>query len=178
MTTARRSASVRRRPPRRSVEASSAEQYCTDQGGILVPRVATWNTNADPAARLELAGRATFCEFESDEETPSRIAVDLVTLYSEQPTIAAVAYLSTVSTSSPEQVGPNPAEFSCTVDYAATAAFGNTATVGGWVSTDEPVFTVMNMCVFPDLSAIDAFGLWYHANGEIRGTDLADVLRY
>ncbi len=151
-----------------SVEASSAEQYCTDQGGILVPRVATWNTNADPAARLELAGRATFCEFESDEETPSRIAVDLVTLYSEQPTIAAVAYLSTVSTSSPEQVGPNPAEFSCSVDYAATAAFGNTATVGGWVS----------MCVFPDLSAIDAFGLWYHANGEIRGTDLADVLRY
>ncbi len=83
-----------------------------------------------------------------------------------------------MSTSSPEQVGPNPAEFSCTVDYAATAAFGNTAAVGGWVSTDEPVFTVMNMCVFPDLSAIDAFGLWYHANGEIRGTDLADVLRY
>jgi hypothetical protein len=161
-----------------SFDVAAAEQYCTDQGGMLVPRVATWNTNADPPQRLELAGRMTFCEFESEEETPSRISIDLVTLYSEEPTIAAVAYLSEVVTTQPEQVGQNPAEFSCRVDYAASASFGNTATVGGWVNADEPVFEIMSMCVFPDLSAIDAFGLWYHANGAVRGRDLTEVMRY
>jgi hypothetical protein len=145
---------------------------------MLVDRVATWNTNADPAQRLGLAGRVTFCEFESDEETPSRIAVDLVTLYSERPTIAAIAYLSDVDVTTPDQPSQNPAEFSCTVDYAGSAAFGNTAVVGGWVNSDEPVFEIMNMCVFADLSAIDTFGLWYHANGSIRGRDLSEVMRY
>jgi hypothetical protein len=41
---------------------AAARQYCTDKGGQLVDRVATWNTNADPSARLPLAGRMTFCE--------------------------------------------------------------------------------------------------------------------
>jgi hypothetical protein len=36
----------------------------------------------------------------------------------------------------------------------------------------------MDECVFPDGSAIDAFGLWYHANGTIRGTDLAPLFAY
>ena len=48
----------------------------------------------------------------------------------------------------------------------------------GWVNTDEPVFKVMVLCVFADDSAIDAFGLWYHANGAIRGADLATKFRY
>jgi hypothetical protein len=34
----------------------------------------------------------------------------------------------------------------------------------------------MDQCVFPDGSAIDAFGLWYHANGVIRGADHAPLL--
>jgi putative hemolysin len=159
-------------------DVAAAEAYCTDNGGMLVRRVATWNVNADPEARLELAGRATFCEFESDEEVSSRISVDLVTLYSEQPTIAAVAYLSPLTVTLPETPSANPAEYSCRLDLFASAAFGNTATVGGWVNADEPTFSVMNMCVFPDMSAIDEFGLWYHANDEIRGIDLEPILRY
>ena len=159
-------------------DVAAAEAYCTDNDGMLVPRVATWNTNGDPSSWLELTGRNTFCEFESDEEVPSRISVDLVTLYSEEPTIGAIAYLSPLEVTLPETPSANPAEYSCRIDLFGTAAFGNTATVGGWVDTDEPVFDIMSMCVFPDMSAIDEFGLWYHANGEIRGTDLAPILRY
>ena len=46
------------------------------------------------------------------------------------------------------------------------------------MNKDEPVFVVMNLCVFADESAIDAFGLWYHGDGTIRGADLATKFRY
>ena len=58
------------------------------------------------------------------------------------------------------------------------AAFGNTAAGGGWVDTSQPVFKVMSLCVFADMSAIDEFGIWYYANGTVRGVDLAPILRY
>jgi hypothetical protein len=35
---------------------AAARQSCTDKGGQLVDRVATWNTNANPSAQLPLAG--------------------------------------------------------------------------------------------------------------------------
>src|SRR5689334_19112864 len=67
----------------------AAQQYCTDKGGVLVDRAAVWNTNADPAAQLPLAGRMTFCEFESGSgQETTRISVDLTTLSSKQPTLA------------------------------------------------------------------------------------------
>jgi putative hemolysin len=160
-------------------EAAAAEAYCTSKGGQLVDRVATWNTNADPSAWLQLAGRQRFCEFESgtgDEAT--RISVDLVTLYSESPTLAAVAYLSKVPTPQPPQVGQNPAEYACSNGLEGAAAFGNTASGGGWVDTTQKTFVVMDMCVFADGSAIDEFGIWYYANGTVRGADLAPILRY
>ena len=46
------------------------------------------------------------------------------------------------------------------------------------MNTDVPVFTVMNLCVFPDMSAIDEFGIFYYANGIVRGADLATKFRY
>jgi hypothetical protein len=36
----------------------------------------------------------------------------------------------------------------------------------------------MQMCVFPDLSSIDDWGLTYHSNGIIRGRDLTDLFRF
>jgi len=36
----------------------------------------------------------------------------------------------------------------------------------------------ISMCVFPDLSIIDSWGLTYHSNGTIRGADLSSLLRY
>ena len=161
-------------------EGSDAEarQYCTEQGGELVDRIATWNTNADPPQWLELAGRMTFCEFESGEgHQTTRIAVDLTTLYSEAPTLAAVAYLSKIGPVVPEE-RTNPGLYNCNAGLGGAGAFGNTATGGGWVNTDEPIFSVMEMCVFADGSAIDAFGIFYYADDTVRGADLAPILRY
>jgi hypothetical protein len=42
----------------------------------------------------------------------------------------------------------------------------------------EPVFKVMNLCVFADGSAIDEFGIMYYAAGTVRGADLAPLSRY
>jgi len=158
---------------------AAARQYCTDKGGMLVDRTATWNANADPAAQLPLAETITFCEFESGQgDGTTRISVDLVTLSSTSPTLASVAYLSDVRTTQPREPSVNPAQFSCATDYAGSSAFGSSAAGGGWLDPSQPVFTVIDMCVFPDLSAIDAFGLWYHANGVVRGADLATKFRY
>jgi putative hemolysin len=58
------------------------------------------------------------------------------------------------------------------------SSWGSTSAVGGWVDNSQATFKVMNMCVFPDGSAIDEFGLWYHANGTVRGADLAPLFAY
>ena len=156
-----------------------ARTYCTSKGGMLVDRIATWNTNADKPAQLPLAGRMTFCEFESGEgDGTTRIAVDLTTLSSAEPTIAAVAYLSKIGPVVPDTPSENPAIYNCNQGLGGSAAFGNTAAGGGWLNEGEPIFTVMDMCFFADGSAIDAFGIFYYANGAVRGADLAPLLRY
>src|SRR6476469_2095961 len=111
---------------------AAARAYCTDKGGTLVDRVATWNTNADPAAQLPLAGHQTFCEFETGQgDQTTRISVDLVTLSSAQPTIAAVAYLSKIGPVVPPDPSSNPAVYNCNTGLGGAAAFGNTAAGGG-----------------------------------------------
>ena len=158
---------------------AAARRYCTDKGGTLVDRVATWNTNDDPAAQLPLAGRMTFCEFESGKgQETTRISVDLTTLYSEQPTLASVAYLSKVGPAVPPNPGQNPGAYNCNTGLGGAGTFGNTASGGGWVDDSQPVFKVMNMCFFADGSAIDEFGIMYYAAGTVRGADLAPLFRY
>jgi hypothetical protein len=158
---------------------AAARQYCTDKGGMLVDRHAVWNTNADASAQLPLAGSMTFCEFESGTgDATTRISVDLVTLSSEQPTLAAVAYLSKVGPAVPPNPGQNPGAYDCNTGLGGSGTFGNTAAGGGWVDESQPVFKVMNMCVFADFSAIDEFGIFYYATGAVRGADLAPLFRY
>ena len=160
-------------------DTPAAEQYCTRKGGMLVDRTATWNTNEDPAAQLALAGHWRLCEFETGTgDATTRISVDLLTLSSPDPTLASVAYLSKVKTSSAPQISANPADWSCRNDYFGASSWGSTAAVGGWVDASQATFKVMNMCVFPDGSAMDEFGLWYHANGTVRGADLAPLFAY
>ena len=60
----------------------------------------------------------------------------------------------------------------------AEASTSYTASGGGWVDASQPVFKVMNMCVFADGSAIDEFGIMYYAAGTVRGADLAPLFRY
>lgn len=164
--------------PAATAATQDAEVYCTGHGGQLVNRVATWNTNQDPGARLQLAGRWTLCEFDTGGDSPTRISVDLTTLSSPQPTLASLAYLSKVPSTQPPQPSQNPAGWYCANDLDATSAFGNTVAGGGWVDQSQPIFDVMAMCVFADGSAIDEFGLWYHANGIIRGADLTPLFAY
>ncbi len=162
-----------------SIDDASARQYCTDQGGKLVDRQAYWNTNADPAAWLQLAGRMTLCEFESGQgNETTRISVDLVTLSSTKPTLAAIAYLAKVPPTLPDTPSVNPAEYNCSEGLHGSSTFGNGLAGGGWVNVTEPIFKVMNLCVFPDFSAIDAFGILYYSQGTVRGADLASKLRY
>ena len=161
-------------------DTAAAEKYCTDQGGMLVDRVATWNANADPSQWLELAGRMRLCEFEMGEgDATTRISVDLVTLYSEEPTLAGLAYLSKVPPTFPEGSSANPAAYNCMQGLAGTSQFGNTpASGGGWTDETQPVFVVMSLCMFADGSAIDEWGITYYANGDVRGADLATKMRY
>jgi len=157
----------------------ASRQYCTDKGGMLVDRVATWNTNADPAAQLPLAGKMTFCEFESGSgQQTTRIAVDLTTLSSTQPTLAAIAYLSKIGPVVPSNPGQNPGAYDCNTGLGGAGTFGTTAAGGGWVAASEPVFKVMNLCFFADGSAIDEFGIFYYANDVVRGADLAPLFAY
>ena len=161
-------------------DTAAAEKYCTDQGGMLVDRVATWNANADQSQWLELAGRMRLCEFETAAgDSPTRISVDLVTLYSEEPTLAGLAYLSRIPPTLPTGSSANPAAYNCMQGLAGTSQFGNTpASGGGWTDTTQPVFVVMSMCMFADGSAIDEWGITYYADGTVRGADLATKMRY
>jgi hypothetical protein len=160
-------------------DSAAAEQYCTAQGGMLVDRIATWNTNADPSQWVELAGRQTFCEFEMTEDgNTTRISVDLTTLYSEQPTLAGLAYLAKLAPPLTKN-GANPAQANCNDNLNGTSDFGTApAAGGGWVDQAQETFVVMNMCMFADGSAIDEWGITYYADGTVRGADLATRMRY
>jgi putative hemolysin len=159
---------------------AAARDYCTQQGGKLVDRHAVANTNGDPSTWLRLAASQTFCEFESTADgNTTRISVDLVTLSSEAPTLAGLAYLSKVPPTLPETPSANPAAYDCDVGLNGAQAYGTAdASSGGWVNEDEPVFSVMDMCVFADGSAIDEWGITYYAQGTVRGADLATKMRY
>lgn len=166
--------------PGSGADNAAARTYCTDQGGKLVERHPVWNTNGNPSTWLRLAGDQTFCEFESGTgDQTTRIAVDLVTLASDAPTLAGLAYLSKVPPTLPETPSTNPAAFNCSTGLGGAQAFGTASVAsGGWVNEAEPVFEVMNMCVFADGSAIDEWGITYHSQGTVRGADLATKMRY
>jgi putative hemolysin len=160
-------------------EESAAREYCTDQGGQLVDRVATWNTNGDPSQWVALAGRMTLCEFEMGEgDQTTRISVDLRTLYAAEPTLAGLAYLAKMPPTRPEQPGANPATVNCDQGLGGASEFGAGVAGGGWVDASQPVFVVMNLCMFADGSAIDEWGIFYYADGAVRGADLATKMRY
>ena len=161
-------------------DTAAAEKYCTDQGGMLVDRQATANTNGDPAQYFPLAGKMRLCEFEEGTgAAPTRISVDLVTLYSEQPTLAGLAYLSKLMPPKTPTPSTNPAAYNCTTGLGGTRNFGNAlASGGGWVDQSQKTFVVMNLCVFADMSAIDEWGIFYYTDGTVRGADLAKKMRY
>lgn len=164
-------------------DAAAAAAYCEEQGGTVTTRYPTYNTNAPQAQWLRLAGSQDFCTFLSEADSTgfqSQISIALNTLYAEEPTLAVLAYLEPVAL--PPFTGANPSTLYCSKLGGSDVWGGqNSAAGGGWV-TEAPDsatnFQVVGMCVFPDMSAIDSWGLTYKANDVVRGTDLSKVVRY
>lgn len=158
--------------------SAAAEAYCQSKGGEVQERTAYWGTNGDQASWLALAGSTQVCRFQADDEAKSRIYVDLTTLSSTEPTLAALAYLSKVPMPA-STGGANPATGYCSKELGGSSTFGAVgASGGGWVAKDDPDDVVVSLCVFPDLSFIDEWGLAYHSDGSVRGIDLATVMAY
>jgi putative hemolysin len=150
------------------------EAYCTSTGGQLEARIPVYNTNGPIGSWLPLEGSRSFCQYTSSSDG-SRIHVSIETLFTTKPTLAALAYYAEVPYGGGG--GGSPASYYCT-QLGGTDLFGGVnAAGGGWVmlhTTDE----VLDACIFPDMSTIDSWGLFYHSAGIVRGTDLSTVLKY
>ncbi len=176
-------------PAVKPVEAASGQQataqtgatmtpaeYCVKKGGEVDGRQPYFNTNDDNEQNwLQLSGARQFCRFTSKKDG-SRIYVLLSTLYTEQPSMAALAYYAQVPLGG--GCNGNPASCYCSQLGGSDLFGGINANGGGWVKKSDPVFTVLEACVFPDMSTIDSWGLAYHSAGIIRGKDLSKVLRF
>jgi putative hemolysin len=147
-----------------------AAAYCVQTGGIVETRTAWYGTNGPNP--LKLAGDRSFCRYKAQDG--SRIHLLLDTLYTQQPTLAALAYYAQVPIG---QCGGNPASCYCTLLGGSDQFGGTTGAGGGWVNLGT-VDQTLEACIFPDLSSIDSWGLTYHSVGIIRGTDLSKVLRF
>lgn len=158
-----------------SPDTSAAAGYCVAKGGEVDTRAPYFNTNDNQQSWLRLAGNRRFCKFTSKKDG-SRIHVLLSTLYSEKPTLAALAYYAEIPYNG--VCHGNPGSCYCS-QLGGTDLFGGiNLNGGGWVMKSDPVDTVLEACIFPDMSSIDSWGLTYHQAKIIRGKNLAKVLRY
>ncbi len=154
---------------------TAAAAYCHATGGAVQVRIPEFGTNG--TTPLVLAGSAPFCTYTAKDG--SQISLFLSTLYTRRPTLAALAYYAKVPESKTCQSsgGANPASCYCT-QLGGSDQFGGANLGGGaWVlpGSSNPD---LEACIFPDLSSIDSFGLFYHSAGIVRGKALAGVLRY
>ena len=156
---------------------ADAEAYCIKKGGEVDVRIPYYNTNDNnPQNWFRLSGSRRFCKFTSAKDG-SRIHVLLTTLYTKQPTLAALAYYAKVPFDGSNCHG-NPGSCYCS-QLGGTDLFGGiNLNGGGWVQMSDPVDTVLEACILPDLSSIDSWGLTYHQANIIRGKNLRGVLRY
>ncbi|HLY05945.1 MAG TPA: hypothetical protein VKR31_09380 [Rhizomicrobium sp.] len=144
--------------------------YCTKKGGVVQTRLPAYDTNGGNP--LILAGERQFCQFTKNDG--SQINVLLSTLYTQSPSLAALAYYAEVQMGTCEG---NPASCYCSQLGGSDLFGGATGAGGGWVLKTDYT-DVLEACIFPDMSSIDSWGLAYHSDGIIRGKNLAKVLRY
>jgi putative hemolysin len=154
---------------------TAAEEYCAKKGGEVDVRVPYYNTNDIPQNWLKLAGARYFCKFTSKADG-SRIHVLLSTLYAQKPSLAALAYYSKIPYNG--SCNGNPASCYCSQLGGSDLFGGVNMNGGGWVQMTDPVDTVLEACIFPDLSSIDSWGLTYHQDNIIRGRNLKGALRF
>lgn len=150
-----------------AAKVDKAAQYCKSKGGAVQTRYPGFGQDA--ASATAFAGSARFCVFTASDG--SRISIAVATLYATKPTLAALAYLQKPPAG--ESGGSaNPASVYC------AKLGGAEVPGGGWISKTAKNDPVLQVCVFPDGSMIDSFGLFYHTGGTIRGANLAPLLRY
>jgi putative hemolysin len=148
--------------------------YCTSTGGNVETRTPVYGTNGPVQDWLPLLGTQGFCQYTSASDG-SRIHISLETLFSKKASLAALAYYA--ETAWDGQGEGNPASLYCTQLGGSDLFGGINAAGGGWVVFDTTDI-VLEACIFPDHSTIDSWGLFYHSDGIIRGTDLSTVLKY
>jgi putative hemolysin len=162
-----------------AADIAAAASYCTSTGGTVETRRPVYGTNNPPSKWLYLAGSAQFCDYAQKKggETTD-IWVLLSTLYTTKPTLAVLAYDAKVKFNNSDcPGGASPGSCYCT-QLGGTDQFGGQGLGGGaWVLKGN-ANVALDTCIFPDLSSIDAYGLFYHSAGIIRGKDLTKVLRY
>ncbi|MFN8594294.1 MAG: DUF333 domain-containing protein [Thermomicrobiales bacterium] len=151
-------------------------EWCASHGGTVVDRYPAQRVSSETPIALGMKIR--FCEFTGGagaDPVDSRISIRLTTLASQQPSMAAAAYLTKPAL--PESGGSaNPASVYCAA-LGGSEIGGELAPDGGWVNGSDAK-DVIQMCVFPDLSIIDSWGLTYHTQGTIRGADLEPLFRW
>jgi len=157
-------------------EDPAAAEWCASHQGTVVERYPA--SNASSEAPVAMGPSVRFCEFtggEGADPSDSRISIRLSTLASDQPSMAATAYLT-----KPEMAesggSANPASVYC-ADLGGVELGGQLAPDGGWVNAADAT-DVAELCVFPDLSIIDSWGLAYHTMGTVRGADLETMFRW
>jgi hypothetical protein len=154
-----------------------AAAYCTDNGGTVETRYPYWGTNLDQSQWVQLAGSIDLCMFADPADSKVRIYVDTTTLAARRPSMAAATYLAKVPLTNVPP-GVNPAAIDCDQLVHGTSSWGTSMSGGGWVNLDDPEFTVVELCMFADRSAIDEWGITYYAGGIVRGADLAPMFRF
>jgi putative hemolysin len=158
--------------------ASSAltppEAYCVSTGGNVETRIPVYGTNNPMKDWLRLSGIQGFCQYTAASDG-SRIHVSLDTLFTQKPSLAALAYYAQTTWNG---VGEgNPASLYCTQLGGSDLFGGINAAGGAWVQLNT-VDVALEACIFPDNSTIDSWGLLYHSDNIIRGTDLSTVLKF
>jgi putative hemolysin len=164
-------------PTAAGAAADLTADYCTDNGGTVETRHPYWGTNLAQSDWVRLEGWIELCRFVAPDDDDIRIYIDTSSLASLRPTLAAAAYLAQVPLDNVPP-GVNPASADCDQIVQGTSSWGTSLSGGGWVNFDDPDFTVVNLCVFPDGSAIDEWGITYYSGGVVRGADLAPLFRF
>jgi len=153
-------------------QAETTTSRCTSHGGVVQVREATYGTNG--GTPLRLSANESFCTFTSKSDGSS-ISVLLDTLNTTHPTLAALAYYAKPADT--QSCTGSPGSCYCT-QLGGTDLFGGiNLSGGGWVLKGDST-DVLDACVFPDLSSIDTYGLFYHSADIIRGKNLNGVLAY
>ena len=104
--------------------------------------------------------------------------LDVNTLYSTKPTLAALAYYAELKMSKQcRKYLADPAVCYCRQELFGADFF---TTGGSWVPAGQRPNgnNRTPFCVFSDFSVVDSWGLTYHSAGIVRGMDLSKVLRY